>query len=152
MFDAGRLRVFRAVVEAGSLSAAAEALSFTQPAVSRQIATLEREAGAQLLERTARGIRLTEAGRVLLEHADAILDRLAAAQAQVESVARLEGGRGRGLRARRRNGEGEGRGGGRHGGQGHEAFHAARCSRRRHTRRAVPLNVSFWPRGVGSRM
>jgi DNA-binding transcriptional LysR family regulator len=45
------------------------------------------------MERTARGIRLTEAGRVLLEHADPIIDRLAAAQAQVESVARLEGGR-----------------------------------------------------------
>jgi DNA-binding transcriptional LysR family regulator len=93
MLDAARLRVFREVVRQGSFSAAADALSFTQPAVSRQVAALEREAGAQLLERTARGIRLTEAGRVLLEHADAILDRLAAAQAQVESVARLEAGR-----------------------------------------------------------
>jgi DNA-binding transcriptional LysR family regulator len=93
MLDAARLRVFREVVRRGSFSAAAEALSFTQPAVSRQIAALEREAGAQLMERSARGIRLTEAGRVLLEHADPILDRLAAAQAQVESVARLEGGR-----------------------------------------------------------
>jgi DNA-binding transcriptional LysR family regulator len=61
--------------------------------VSRQIATLEREAGAQLLERTPRGIRLTEAGRVLLGHAEAILDRMATARAQVESVARLAGGR-----------------------------------------------------------
>jgi DNA-binding transcriptional LysR family regulator len=93
MLDVARLRVFREVVRLGSFSAAAHALSFTQPAVSRQIAALEREAGAQLLERTARGIRLTEAGRVLLDHADPILDRLAAAQAQVESVARLEGGR-----------------------------------------------------------
>jgi DNA-binding transcriptional LysR family regulator len=93
MFDAARLRVFREVVRRGSLSAAAEALSFTQPAVSRQVAALEREAGAQLLERTPRGIRLTEAGRVLLEHAEAILDRMAAARAQVEAVARLAGGR-----------------------------------------------------------
>jgi DNA-binding transcriptional LysR family regulator len=93
VFDAGRLKVFREVVHRGSLSAAAEALSFTQPAVSRQIAALEREAGAQLLERTPRGIRLTEAGRVLLGHAEAILDRMATARAQVESVARVAGGR-----------------------------------------------------------
>jgi DNA-binding transcriptional LysR family regulator len=93
VFDAARLKVFREVVQRGSLSAAAEALSFTQPAVSRQIAALEREAGAQLLERTPRGIRLTEAGRVLLGHAEAILDRMATARAQVESVARLAGGR-----------------------------------------------------------
>jgi DNA-binding transcriptional LysR family regulator len=93
MFDAARLRVFREVVRCGSLSAAAEALSFTQPAISRQIAALEREAGAQLLERTPRGIRLTEAGRVLLGHAEAILDRMAIARTQVESVASLAGGR-----------------------------------------------------------
>jgi DNA-binding transcriptional LysR family regulator len=93
MFDATRLRVFREVAERGSISAAADALSFTQPAVSRQIATLEREAGAQLLERLPRGIRLTEAGRVLLGHAEAILDRMTAAQTQVEAVTRLEAGR-----------------------------------------------------------
>src|SRR6201991_830989 len=93
MFDATRLRVFREVAERGSISAAADALSFTQPAVSRQIAALEREAGAQLLERTPRGIRLTEAGRVLLGHAEAILDRMATAHAQVDSVARLATGR-----------------------------------------------------------
>jgi DNA-binding transcriptional LysR family regulator len=93
MFDSTRLRVFREVVERGSFSAAADALSFTQPAVSRQIATLEREAGAQLLERLPRGIRLTEAGRVLHGHAEAILDRIAAAHTQVEAVARLQAGR-----------------------------------------------------------
>jgi DNA-binding transcriptional LysR family regulator len=93
MFDATRLRVFREVAQRGSISAAADALSFTQPAVSRQIATLEREAGAQLLERLPRGIRLTEAGRVLLGHAEAILDRMTAAQTQVEAVTRLEAGR-----------------------------------------------------------
>src|ERR671938_1306124 len=91
LLDAARLHVFRQVVQRGSLSAAAEALSFTQPAVSRQIAALEREAGAQLLERTPRGIRLTEPGRVLPEHAEVILDRMAAAKAQVEAVARLAG-------------------------------------------------------------
>src|SRR5512133_195395 len=93
MFDATRLRVFREVAQRGSISAAADALSFTQPAVSRQIATLEREAGAQLLERLPRGIRLTEAGRVLLGHAEAILDRMTAARTQVEAVTRLQAGR-----------------------------------------------------------
>jgi DNA-binding transcriptional LysR family regulator len=93
VLDAARLRVFREVVRRGSLSAAAEALSFTQPAVSRQIAALEREAGAQLLERTPRGVRLTEPGRVLLGHAEAILDRMATARAQVQSVASLAAGR-----------------------------------------------------------
>jgi DNA-binding transcriptional LysR family regulator len=93
MLDATRLRVFREVAQRGSISAAADALSFTQPAVSRQIATLEREAGAQLLERLPRGIRLTEAGRVLLGHAEAILDRMTAARTQVEAVTRLEAGR-----------------------------------------------------------
>jgi DNA-binding transcriptional LysR family regulator len=92
-FDAARLRVFREVVRRGSLSAAADTLSFTQPAVSRQIAALEREAGAQLLERTPRGIRLTDPGRVLLGHAEAILDRMAIARAQVEAVGSLSGGR-----------------------------------------------------------
>src|SRR3954452_5987862 len=93
MFDAARLRVFREVVRRGSLSAAAEALSFTQPAVSRQIAALEREAGAQLLDRPPGGLRLPQAGRVLLDHAEGILDRMAIARAQVESVASLTGGR-----------------------------------------------------------
>src|SRR5919199_1904783 len=93
MFDATRLRVFREVAACGSISAAADALSFTQPAVSRQIATLEREAGAQLVERLPRGIRLTEAGRVLLGHAEAILDRMTAARTQVEAVACLQAGR-----------------------------------------------------------
>jgi DNA-binding transcriptional LysR family regulator len=93
MFDTMRLRVFREVVERGSFSAAAEALSFTQPAVSRQIATLEREAGAQLIERMPRGIRLTEAGRILVGHTDAILGRMAAARTQIDAVARLQAGR-----------------------------------------------------------
>jgi DNA-binding transcriptional LysR family regulator len=93
MFDATRLQVFREVVQRGSFSSAAEALSFTQPAVSRQIAALEREAGAQLVERLPRGIRPTEAGRVLATHAEAILDRMAAARTEVEAVACLQAGR-----------------------------------------------------------
>src|SRR3954454_25131736 len=93
VLDAARLRVFREVVQRGSLSAAAEALSFTQPAVSRQIAGLEREEGGQVPEGTPRRIRLPEAGRVLLAHAEAILARMATARAQVESVAGLAAGR-----------------------------------------------------------
>ena len=89
MFDAARLRVFREVVQRGSLSAAAEALSFTQPAVSRQIAALEREAGAQLLERTPRGIRLTEPGRVQREAAAP--SRTACGSPGVDGVSRAVG-------------------------------------------------------------
>ena len=60
--DVRRLKVLREVAAHGSFSAAAESLAFTQPAVSRQIATLEAEAGTRLVERSARGVRLTQAG------------------------------------------------------------------------------------------
>ena len=93
MLDVRRLRVLREVAAHGSFSAAAESLAFTQPAVSRQIATLEAEAGARLVERSARGVRLTQAGEVLVGHADAILDRLTAAQSQLDALTSLEGGR-----------------------------------------------------------
>ena len=62
MLDVRRLRVLREVASRGSFSAAADALHFTQSAVSQQIAALEREAGTTLVERNARGVRLTEAG------------------------------------------------------------------------------------------
>src|ERR687894_78241 len=62
MLDVRRMRVLREVAQRGSFSAAAEALSFTQSAVSQQIAALEREAGTTLVERSVRGIRLTDAG------------------------------------------------------------------------------------------
>ena len=87
MLDVRRLRVLREVAAHGSFSAAADALAFTQPAVSRQIATLEAEAGTRLVERGARGIRLTAAGELLVEHAEVILDRLAAAEHQLEALA-----------------------------------------------------------------
>ena len=63
------------------------------PRISRQIATLEAEAGARLVERSARGVRLTQAGELLVGHADAILDRLTAAQSQLDALSSLEGGR-----------------------------------------------------------
>ena len=91
--DVRRLRVLREVAAHGSFSAAAESLAFTQPAVSRQIATLEAEAGTRLVDRTARGVRLTPAGELLVEHAEVILGRLAAAESQLEALAELDTGR-----------------------------------------------------------
>jgi DNA-binding transcriptional LysR family regulator len=91
--DVRRLRVLREVAAHGSFSAAADSLNFTQPAISRQIATLEAETGQRLVERNARGIRLTPAGELLVEHADAILDRLQVAESQLEQLASLDGGR-----------------------------------------------------------
>ena len=93
MLDVRRMKVLREVAHRGSFSAAAEALSFTQSAISQQVAALEREAGAVLVERSARGIRLTEAGEAVVRHADAILARLDEAEAELEALAGLRGGR-----------------------------------------------------------
>jgi molybdate transport repressor ModE-like protein len=93
MLDVKQLRVLKEVAEYGSFSAAADALSYSQPAVSQQIATLEKRAGATLVERTSRGVRLTDAGRALVEHADAVLARLAAAEAELAAIAGVRGGR-----------------------------------------------------------
>ena len=93
MLDIRRMRVLREVALQGSFSAAAEALSFTQSAVSQQIAALEREAGTVLVERSARGVRLTEAGEVVVRHTDTILARLSEAEAELEAIAGLRGGR-----------------------------------------------------------
>ena len=93
MLDIRRMRVLREVARRGSFSAAAEALGYTQPAVSRQIATLEAETGAVLVRRLPHGIRLTDAGRVLVEHTETILARLDEAEAELRAVAGLEAGR-----------------------------------------------------------
>src|SRR3954471_2666344 len=93
MLDVRRMRVLREVARRGSFSAAAESLAYTQSAVSQQIAALEREAGTRLVERNARGVRLTDAGRALVEHTDVILARLADAEAELEAIAGLRGGR-----------------------------------------------------------
>jgi DNA-binding transcriptional LysR family regulator len=93
MLDVRRMRVLREVAARGSFSAAAEALSFTQSAVSQHVAALEREAGTQLVERGRRGVRLTEAGRVLVGHADAILARIDCAEEELAALAGLRGGR-----------------------------------------------------------
>ncbi|MGW6277740.1 LysR substrate-binding domain-containing protein [Kribbella sp. NPDC055071] len=70
------LRVFREVAERGTLTAAAAALGYTQSAVSRQIASLERSAGTTLLERRHDGVRLTSAGRVVLRRAATVIDQV----------------------------------------------------------------------------
>ena len=92
MLDVKRMRVIKDVAARGSFSGAADALSYTQSAVSQQIAALEREAGAVLVERNARGVRLTDAGSALVAHADAILARLDAAERELEAIAGLRGG------------------------------------------------------------
>src|SRR4051812_12978287 len=93
MLDVRRLKVLREVAAPGSFSAAADALSFTQSAVSQQVAALERETGTKLLERGPRGVRLTDAGRALVEHADAILARIDDAEQELAAIAGLRGGR-----------------------------------------------------------
>jgi len=93
MLDVRRMVVLREVAARGSFSAAAEALAFTQSAVSQQVAALERETGARLVDRGARGVRLTEAGRALVTHADAILARLNEAEEELAAIAGLRGGR-----------------------------------------------------------
>jgi DNA-binding transcriptional LysR family regulator len=93
MLDVRRLRVLKEVAERGSFSAAADALSYTQSAVSQQIAALEREAGTSLVQRGPRGVRLTDAGQALVGHSEAIMARLAAAEAELEAIAGLRGGR-----------------------------------------------------------
>src|SRR5438552_14954300 len=93
MLNVGRLRLLKEVAYRGSLSSAAEALSYTQSAVSQQIASLESEAGMALLERHPRGVSLTAAGQTLVGHAEGILARLDAADAALSAIAGLRGGR-----------------------------------------------------------
>jgi DNA-binding transcriptional LysR family regulator len=93
MLNVGRLRVLREVAERGSMSAAAEALSFSQPAVSHQIAKLEQETGTQLIERVPRGVRLTEAGELLVHHAEGVLARLDRAESELRDLVSLRRGR-----------------------------------------------------------
>jgi DNA-binding transcriptional LysR family regulator len=83
MLDATRLRVLVAVARHGSVTAAAQALNYAQPSISHHMARLEAETGAKLMERSGRGIRLTEAGRLLAERAEEILGRLDAAEAEL---------------------------------------------------------------------
>src|SRR5215218_3165319 len=93
MLDVRRMRVLREVAQRGSFSAAAQALSFTQSAVSQHVAALERETGTQLVDRGPRGVRLTDAGRALVSHADAIIARIEDAEEELAAIAGLREGR-----------------------------------------------------------
>jgi DNA-binding transcriptional LysR family regulator len=95
MLELRRLRLLRELNQRGTIAAVADALQFTPSAVSQQLAMLEREAGVRLIERAGRGVRLTDAARVLVEHAEAMLDRAALAEADLEAAAGTVAGRGR---------------------------------------------------------
>ncbi|MET7698270.1 MULTISPECIES: LysR family transcriptional regulator [unclassified Streptomyces] len=92
MYDPTRLAALVAVAEAGSITRAAERLGYTPPALSQQLAKLEREAGATLLVRSHRGARLTDAGELLVVRARRVLDELAQARHELARLTGLAGG------------------------------------------------------------
>src|SRR4051794_41975054 len=106
MLDLRRLRLLAELSRRGTIAAVADALQFTPSAVSQQLAILERETGVPLLERVGRGVRLTDAALVLVEHADALLERAALAEADLAAAAGTVTGIGRigGLQAGMRPG------------------------------------------------
>ncbi|NYJ04592.1 LysR family transcriptional regulator [Petropleomorpha daqingensis] len=85
-FDLRRLRMLRELDERGTLGAVAAALGYTPSAVSQQLAVLEKEAGTRLLEKAGRGVRLTDAGRLLAGHAGTLLAAAEAARADLASL------------------------------------------------------------------
>jgi molybdate transport repressor ModE-like protein len=93
MLDVKRLRILREVADRGSFSAAADSLHLTQSAVSQQIAALEKETGTRLLDRNHGSVRLTEPGRTLVTHAEAVMARLEEAERELADIADLRGGR-----------------------------------------------------------
>jgi DNA-binding transcriptional LysR family regulator len=93
MLDVTRLRVLVAVARHGSVTAAAKALNYAQPSVSHHLARLEAETGIKLIERAGRGIRLTDAGRLLAERASEVIGRLDAAENELAAYSGLRAGR-----------------------------------------------------------
>ncbi|RIQ14380.1 LysR family transcriptional regulator [Jiangella rhizosphaerae] len=92
MLETWSLRVLVEVAERGSFSAAANALTMTQPAVSRQIAALEHRVGVALFRRVPRGVAPTAAGTIAIDEARAILGRLAGMEARLGAFAELRTG------------------------------------------------------------
>lgn len=88
LLDSRRLEIFCAVAETGSFTAAAERLHLSQSAVSQQIAVLERDLGLVLLERVARGVRLTPAGEFLARRSRAVLQDMGALATELQRMAR----------------------------------------------------------------
>ena len=86
MLDLRRLQVLVAVVDTGSVTAAATRLGFTPSSISQQVSQLEKEAGLALLEKQGRGIRPTEAGILLAEHARTVLGAVADAESALDDL------------------------------------------------------------------
>ncbi|WP_431982128.1 LysR family transcriptional regulator [Streptomyces qinglanensis] len=93
MFDSRHIKTFHEVVRAGSYSAAARALGYTQPAITQQMKALERSVGTPLFVRVGRRMRLTEAGEALARHSAVILESISTARQQMESLTRLRAGK-----------------------------------------------------------
>jgi DNA-binding transcriptional LysR family regulator len=93
MLDVTRLRVLDAFARLGSVTAAAKELHYTQPTVSHHLARLEAETGAQLLQRSGRGVRLTPAGELLADRAAEIIGRIDVADAELAAHVGLNAGR-----------------------------------------------------------
>ena len=93
MLDLRRLRLLRELHQRGTIAAVADALQFTPSAVSQQLGILEREAGVPLLERAGRGVRLTDPALVLVEHAEALLERAGRAEADLAAASGAVAGR-----------------------------------------------------------
>jgi DNA-binding transcriptional LysR family regulator len=93
MLDVTRLRVLVAVARHGSVTAAAHALNYAQPSVSHHLARLEAETGTKLVQRAGRGIRLTDAGRLLAERGAEVIGRLDAAENELAVYSGLRSGR-----------------------------------------------------------
>ncbi len=92
MFDLHRLRLLKELHVRGTLAAVASALGYSSSAVSQQLTLLEKEAGAPLLERVGRGVRLTPQALILVGHAEAVLNRLEQAEAEIEASLTAPGG------------------------------------------------------------
>src|SRR5690349_21169951 len=95
MLELRRLRLLKELHERGTIAAVADALQFTPSAVSQQLPMLERETNVTLLEKAGRGVRLTDPALVLVEHATALLDRAARAEADLAAAAGTVAGRAR---------------------------------------------------------
>jgi DNA-binding transcriptional LysR family regulator len=93
LLDVRRLRVLRELAARGTIAATAEALSFTPPAISQQLAMLEREVGVALLERDGRSVKLTDAARTLVAHTETVLAQLEVAEADLAGLAGAVAGR-----------------------------------------------------------
>lgn len=93
MLDVTRLRVLVAIARTGSVTGAAKELHYSQPSVSHHLARFEAETGAKLVQRVGRGIRLTDAGRLLAERGAEILGRLDSAEAELSAQVGLSQGR-----------------------------------------------------------